>query len=410
MLDAKPGLFGVSTYPIAPPLFGGSLRVFHLARAYAAAFRVSYVTQKLRLPRLLRPERIDVAPDFVEWQGCGFAGAAGSVGTRQLGVPQLAFGWTQGWVPPAARAAQRHARLIVLEQPWSYRWARARRREGQLFVASTHNLESDLFDADRMRMPRALGLFAKRLIATRECEALLGADLVVACAAEDGEAMIERYGVPSERIVVVPNGVDVGSYRLVDPAQRADAKRRLGLEGKRVVVFAGSWHPPNVKAVQEILTIAASWLDPSTQFLIIGSVGRMFAEHRSSNVTFTHLVDDVRPYLEAGDVFLNPMREGSGSNIKLFEAMAAGLPTVSTGFGARGVAVEAERHLRIAPPEAIGEALRSLLDDPVAGVRLRTEARRLVEQRYDWSRLGASLTERLVELSLPDRGDRTFGA
>ena len=102
--------------------------------------------------------------------------------------------------------------------------------------------------------------------------------------------------------------------------------------------------------------------------------------------------------LAVADIALNPMAAGGGSNLKLVEYFAGGVPVVSTEFGARGFGAVDDHHLRLAEPHDFLRAIRHTLDDPATATRARN-ARALAEERYDWSvhRCG---------LHGPDRRDR----
>jgi glycosyltransferase involved in cell wall biosynthesis len=95
--------------------------------------------------------------------------------------------------------------------------------------------------------------------------------------------------------------------------------------------------------------------------------------------------------LRAADVALNPMFSGSGTNLKMLEYFAAGLPVVTTAVGARGLDLTSGRHAIICPVEDFpGQVARVLRDDGLRA-RLGSEGRRLVEEAYDWGRIADAM-------------------
>ena len=148
---------------------------------------------------------------------------------------------------------------------------------------------------------------------------------------------------------------------------------------------------------------------PTSRSAIVGRAPtpavRRLAEDRGIEVTGR--VDDVRPYIARGAVYIVPLRIGGGTRLKIFEAMAMGKAVVSTTVGAEGLPVEhgrgpaARRRRRRRSPRAVVALLRDA--DARATHRAR-EARALVVERYDWSAVGAAARS----MRLPTR--RTRGA
>jgi glycosyltransferase involved in cell wall biosynthesis len=105
---------------------------------------------------------------------------------------------------------------------------------------------------------------------------------------------------------------------------------------------------------------------------------------------FTGFVDDMRPEVLAGDVSVIPLRVGSGTRLKTFEAMALGRPVVSTTLGVEGLAVVPGEHCLIADTaEAFAAEIIRLLADAQLRGRLAASARRLLEeQRFSWQAIG----------------------
>ena len=95
---------------------------------------------------------------------------------------------------------------------------------------------------------------------------------------------------------------------------------------------------------------------------------------------FTGRVPDVAPYMCGADAFVIPLHVGGGTRIKAFEAMAAGVPVVSTAIGVEGLGLQEEREYCLAnESSAFAEAIVSLLRDRDLGLRLSQAARRYVE-------------------------------
>ena len=103
-------------------------------------------------------------------------------------------------------------------------------------------------------------------------------------------------------------------------------------------------------------------------------------------------VPDVRPFLARSGVMVVPLRIGGGSRLKILEAMAAGLPVISTRVGAEGLELVAGVHYLAADqPEAIAEALVACIRDRRPAQAMAQHSRTIILDRYDWD----SLAERL---------------
>ena len=111
------------------------------------------------------------------------------------------------------------------------------------------------------------------------------------------------------------------------------------------------------------------------------------------------------PYLQEAMVFVAPHFTGAGTRTKLLEAMAAGLPIVTTSVGIEGIEAQPAVHVLIADdPEGIAAAVSRLLGDAPARKDLATAARRLAEERYDWGRCLAPLVELYASLGTEHEG------
>jgi glycosyltransferase involved in cell wall biosynthesis len=107
-------------------------------------------------------------------------------------------------------------------------------------------------------------------------------------------------------------------------------------------------------------------------------------------------VPDVRPYYGKALAAIVPLRTGGGTRLKILEAMAAGVPVVSTPLGAEGLAVAPERDILFAEPDDAEGWIRQLsrlAASEAECTRLADAAFDLVRVRYDWETLGAKLAQ-----------------
>jgi glycosyltransferase involved in cell wall biosynthesis len=141
-----------------------------------------------------------------------------------------------------------------------------------------------------------------------------------------------------------------------------------------IIHFAEEMLPHIAAAVPEV-TLTAVGRDPT------GALRRLAQENPRIELTGT--VPDIRPYVAAGEVYVVPMRVGSGTRLKIFEAMAMGKAVVSTRMGAEGLPVQHGEHLLLADqPAEFAAAVVRLLRDKTLRQNLGAAARRLVEERY----------------------------
>jgi glycosyltransferase involved in cell wall biosynthesis len=111
-------------------------------------------------------------------------------------------------------------------------------------------------------------------------------------------------------------------------------------------------------------------------------------------------VADVAPYYRRAGVFVCPLREGSGTRLKILESMALGNPVVSTRIGAEGIQAKPGRDLLIADaPEDFADAVVDLSTHPARFDRIRHHGRALVEARYDWDLIGDNAAESIARWS-----------
>jgi glycosyltransferase involved in cell wall biosynthesis len=163
-----------------------------------------------------------------------------------------------------------------------------------------------------------------------------------------------------------------------------------------LAIFIASWHGPNVAGARRLLELAEEV--PEVDFVVLGSVGGALAgDALPRNVTLTGTVSHgfKQALLSVADVALNPVTVGSGTNLKMLDYFASGIPVIATSFGARGLGVQPGEHYLHAEPGELGEALRALRElSSDQREALARQARTFVETEGSWDVIsGALLTE-----------------
>ena len=126
---------------------------------------------------------------------------------------------------------------------------------------------------------------------------------------------------------------------------------------------------------------------PDATFYIVGNHPTEQIRRLSDQkgVVVTGYVPDIRPYFEKASVFVAPLRAGSGIQTKNLEAMAMGIPIVTTSIGAMGLEAETDTELLIADtPETFAERVIYLIENPEIRQNLANAGRKRVEASYDW--------------------------
>lgn len=214
----------------------------------------------------------------------------------------------------------------------------------------------------------------------------------VACSERDA-AQIRQYA-PGIPYLVIPNGVDLSAFV---PLGRPKASQPT-------LLYVGSmYYPPNIDAVQfffRSIYPAIRKAEPRVRVQIVGHMPPPEVQQwaRLPGVEVTGGVPDVRPYYEEATVFIVPLRLGGGTRLKIPEAMAMGLPVVSTSVGAEGLDIHPGEDILIADdPLSFAQSVLLLLSDPDLRDRIAAGGRRLA-QRYDWRELTRPLPDWIMSV------------
>nr|WP_155585773.1 glycosyltransferase family 4 protein [Pseudomonas spelaei] len=257
------------------------------------------------------------------------------------------------------------------------------------FILTEHNLESSLGGATYDRFPAWAGPFVRYdqwRCRQWERKVFAAARHVIAVTQADAQAMGQLTSTP---VSVVVNGVDSRSF-----AEVTNDPHSLRL------LFVGNYeYAPNLDAVQWLLDdiFPRVWLQrPDARLAIVGY--GLPEEWRSrwpdERVEWLGFVPDLTVLQRRCAGFVAALRHGGGSKLKVLEAMAAGLPLVSTAQGASGLAIRADHHyLRGESTEALADAIVRLLDQPVLARQLADAAREYARNFHDWAVAGNELEQ-----------------
>ncbi len=266
-------------------------------------------------------------------------------------------------------------------------------------VVFTHNVEAEILER-HARVARG----AMRLVWQNEARKMRRFEggvlrrfhTAIAVSERDAVALHRDYGV--SRVEAVETGVDTDYYAFHSRPKQA------GRDGG-TVVFTGSMDSrSNIDGIGFLLqdvwphVLAAR---PKAKALIVGRNPPpalvAAAKGRGYDWHFTGFVDDVRPYVAEAHAYAIPLRVGSGTRIKVFEAMAMGRPVVSTQLGAEGLDVTPGTDMLMEnDPVPFAAALVQVLEDEGEAARLAHAARELVQRRFSWP----MVTQRFEQICL----------
>ena len=235
--------------------------------------------------------------------------------------------------------------------------------------------------------------FAKRLFLKQQARkferferwAFSHADRVVAVSVEDAALIRDRFKQPN--VDVVENGID-RDYFMAAHGPREPSR----------ILFLGAldWRP-NQDAVQLLLDKIFPQVlaeEPAAKLVIVGRDPQPGLVERVAIMPQVELhanVPDVRPFLAESGVMTVPLRIGGGSRLKILEALACGLPVVSSRVGAEGLQLIPGQHYTVAEEDTMVAALVHGLRQPQALQASAAAGRALVLETYDWGALANKL-------------------
>jgi glycosyltransferase involved in cell wall biosynthesis len=391
-------ILDVAPIPISSPTGGSSTRIHHLLRGLSANHEIRVFAQVRGLGGRSTPIEGRASGGFYEHRHRGLLeAAAAELGSRSWMRPHpfLSSASMRLSRPALLKEWLEWAEVALIEFPWQFAYCRRTAPELPM-VFMSHNVEV----LTRTSNARAAGVSVRHspllaLIRRQERYAIARAELVTCVSDADRRYFIDHLGVDPVRAVVIPSGSDTDRVRPVDPDVRPELRRALGLpEAPTAVFMAGVAKVPDVEGLKWVRRLAAR--RPDVSFLVVGGIStRPYTE---GNVIATGRVPDFCPYLQASDLALAPIEYGGGTKLKVFDSLAAGLPTITFAETINGTELADGRQVLVADKStvALEEAISAVLDDPARAAGLAGAGRQFVVDHHDWKAICAQLDAALT--------------
>ncbi len=324
--------------------------------------------------------------------------------------------WRPAWNCLRAVPSRAPLQLVYSQLPAMERLIRQAITESQFDVAHIEHLRAACFATALRGLPLiydavdSISLLFKRTLQTsprwtsrllarldlKRTQAFEGQVLqrfrrVLVTSPEDANTFRQLAGPKADlaRLKILPNGVDLNYFSPNDQ-----------LREPNVLLFSGkmSYHANVATALylhQEILPLI--WQKrPEVQLWIVGNdpIGPIRSLAADSRITVTGFVPDLRPYLRQATISVSPLRYSVGIQNKVLEAMACGLPVVTTPQGCKALSTDIGHHLLAADtPAAFARQVLTLLDSPQMRNSLADAGRRYVETHHNWYKHASRLAE-----------------
>lgn len=379
----KPRIAWVVPYLPAPATSGGAIRIVQLARAVSEQFEVHlfcrgelWERSRLNDPNLRCFSSVWMGRDYWPFP--------------EAGLPRKVHRGSPARLYDRIRGLHRRAPFagLVLEHCWG---AKGAFELGIPTLLDEHNVESRYLAS----------WFAARSDHSQDAAAEVSAmrrwerdvwpqPKVLTCVSPDDAEDIAA--VRHDPAHVIANGTTIGPGAVNPPTHR----------NGRVLFVGALHHPPNrdaaLRLVQQVMPRV--WLEmPHVGVDIVGpSPPSELLELRSENVRIHGAVPKVGPFLAQASVFACPLEAGAGTSLKTIEALAAGVPLVSTYVGARGFGLESGVHYHHADtPNTMAHVILDVLRNPAKSAPMCAAGRALAET-FDWRLLGRAYRELIWEL------------
>lgn len=256
-------------------------------------------------------------------------------------------------------------------------------------VVSEHNIEYQVY-ADHADTYG--NIIVKQLLKTDglklkkyERQIWRDADRIVAVSTEDA-GVIKEY-LHQDKTDVVANGVDLVKFKY--------HKRMINTDEPKFLFVGNFLWMPNTEAVKKL--IYQIWPEiqkilPRAKMRIVGKhiPDKLNSDLTRAGIEYREKVTNIEDEYANADMMLAPLGIGGGSKFKILEAMASGLPVITTHEGVQGLDVrEGTDYLAAASTEDYILQIKRIIGDKNLGVKLSRSARSIIENKYSWENIGS---------------------
>jgi glycosyltransferase involved in cell wall biosynthesis len=218
---------------------------------------------------------------------------------------------------------------------------------------------------------------------------------VTAVSQEEATAVRQVIGSGNPPVLVVPNGVNLAGYdnrdrdRMVPGRLLYNGAMTYTLNREAVLWFVREILPTVAQAVPEAhLVVTGRYNEESVEELLV-----------NPRVHLTGFLPELTEILAQSAVCVVPLLAGGGTRLKILEAWAAGLPVVSTSIGAKGLEAKDGIHLLLGDnAETFAQQTIALLRNSSQAEQIADNARRYVTERFDWTAIGAQLSNHIEKM------------
>jgi len=397
VLKSKKKLLHIIPYnEFIPPKNGGALRCYHLCIELTTYFDVTLIT--------LQPASSIDDTNFKNITILNPAKPLKFDGFKTKLINALKYRWYMGTLKGPAEATvldfypllkqlsktetfdyvlMEHLSSMALGKAIKNWWPNALR------IVDQHNVDHLLYKQSHdLRIKKNKKKFNR--LKYQESHMHTYADYFLACSAND---VTELSLLNKNRIkgVVVPNGTTQKNFVQKDFSEPS-------------LIFCGSLdYAPNKNGLLWFYEMIWPKLKMTVKGITLTVIGRNDHDNTYAplkidpKINFIGEVKDVTPYYQKNNIAIVPLFEGSGTRLKILEAMSFGLPVISTSIGAEGIDYIENKHIIIANDEALfQQAIIDTVNKQSILKNLASESLLLINEKYNWQSIVRKMTENLI--------------
>ena len=276
--------------------------------------------------------------------------------------------------------------IIICQHPYMFNYIKGVPKKYLIYEAHNNEylLKKSLFGNTKRTSPYLNQVYK---LERNLCK---NAKYIISVSEEEKNSLSKIYKINKNKIKIIPNGVNYLEAQQSKSYERENLKKELGIKSKGTGIFLGSYHKPNLQALLKIIEMAKK--NKGITFFIIGSVIYNYLETHNEalpkNIIAFGKINDFEKkiLIKTSDFAINPMFSGAGSNLKIIEYMASGLPIITTKLGTRGL-----------KPSKIDVLLMNKQTTKIDIQRLKLQDternRKYVQNNFDWKNLARQYKE-----------------